>query len=506
MSNSVPKTQQEMSWHQFFSTLVMLGLGGLLIWSTKNGIDPEQMLANILHFLIFLLAVSIPVAVIAKFAVKHVKSALSVRGRGLLPFLESENGILVAETTDERNLFLPEQLRTGHVQIIGSTGRGKTESVILPMIVRDLFRGNSPILIDGKGDRSLADKVKARFQGKVTVFDMNGPKESIVTNPLKNGTPLQITDRLFAAFDFDDPYYRNVQHRICLDAVKSIFEAHEVPTFKRIYELLTDDGKMTEVLQKIQTESLKKDMTRFLSQSRNDREEKLSGLLSQLAPLATSEIAPYINGSCAEVGTYCYSLSDFLLQRPLKTEAYIVLLPTLKYQKIAHQLGKIFCQEIGWAISEREHLRDDLKDFLPLYMDEFSAFVYPGFADILNKARSSNVGFHLSHQGMGDLERVSPEFANMVNTNTNLKFLLGLNDPDTADYYARHIGTVTTQKLTGRAQSSGFGGVKETGEYSKRDAEEYVIHPNELKKFTRGKGIIHVPGHFTERVQFCRMN
>lgn len=152
---SDPKNQKEMSDHQFFSTMAMLAIGALLIWSMKNGIDLQLMMWNLIYFFI----AAVPIAVGAVLGVRHIKGELSVGKRGLLPFLNGENGIFVAQTNDRRNLFLPEQIRTGHVQIVGSTGRGKTESVILPMIVRDLLRGNSPLLIDGKGDRSLIDKV-----------------------------------------------------------------------------------------------------------------------------------------------------------------------------------------------------------------------------------------------------------------------------------------------------------------------------------------------------------
>ena len=42
--------------------------------------------------------------------------------------------------------------------------------------------------------------------------------------------------------------------------------------------------------------------------------------------------------------------------------------------------------------------------FTPVYLDEFSSFVYPGFEQILNKARSANVAMHICHQSVGDLE------------------------------------------------------------------------------------------------------
>jgi type IV secretory pathway TraG/TraD family ATPase VirD4 len=103
---------------------------------------------------------------------------------------------------------------------------------------------------------------------------------------------------------------------------------------------------------------------------------------------------------------------------------------------------------------------------------------------------------------------VSPEFAKIVNTNTNIKCLLGLNDPDTADFFARHMGTETQTKFTERVEErdSWFGPKNErTGSKSMRETESYKVHPNRLKNLSAGEGVIHVPGRpdaVTEEIQY----
>ena len=146
--------------------------------------------------------------------------------------------------------------------------------------------------------------------------------------------------------------------------------------------------------------------------------------------------------------------------------------------------------------------------FASVFLDEFSSYAYPGFEQILNKARSAKIALHLSHQSTGDLEAVSPEFAKVVNTNTNIKCLLGLNDPDTADFFARHMGTETNLKFTERVEEKdNFCGSKNerTGSKSMRETEAYKIHPNRLKNLNAGEGVIHIPGKpdaVTEEIQF----
>lgn len=109
------------------------------------------------------------------------------------------NEIFVGKTTDGFPLCLEDEQRCEHVQVVGSTGRGKTMSVILPWMVQDFTHGKSVILIDGKGDRALADQLSRFTENSkdVIVFDIGDFEKSAVTNPLKYGSPQQIADRIF---------------------------------------------------------------------------------------------------------------------------------------------------------------------------------------------------------------------------------------------------------------------------------------------------------------------
>ncbi len=442
----------------------------------------------------------------------------------LSPYLEKDAGVFVGSTTDGDALYLPDDARTEHVQIIGATGRGKTESVILPWLMRDLVRGRSAVLIDGKGELQLAERIKnlsasMASRPQVYVFHLSDPKQSVVINPLAGGSPQQITDRLFSAFTFGDPYWRSVQYDLCRDMVTLIHEVDENckgnrdVTFRRLHELLTEKRALIDAVEWSTDLPLRSSMGRLLCLAPKDRDQHTRGLVSQLAPFAVGEVASLVNGDESEGHAKNVNVSDLVLGKvpeidPNRPVVLVVLIPTLKYQALGHQLGKLILQELAWAIGARSDAKSGAKPFLPVYLDEFSAFIYQEFAQTLNKARSANVGLHLAHQSMGDLELASPEFATMVNTNTNVKCLLGLNDPVTAEFFARHMGTATEEKRTERAQSGPWGWLKRTGELSLRSVEAYKVHPNQLKNFSKGEGVIHFPtpqGNITECVSFARL-
>lgn len=415
----------------------------------------------------------------------------------------TDKSIYIGKTLrGEQPLFLTEKMRSGHVQIIGATGRGKTASVVLPWFIRDLNAGNIPILIDGKGDESILYEMQSKlnideFQ-KIAVFDLSNP-DSLSLNPLIGGTPSEVADRLIQSLEFESQYFKDIQHAAVLMVLEVMDICNEEPILPRLYELLSDPGKIFDLTKKYKNfpEHLLNEVTKF-SQIRPDtREERLSGILSQLKPFTTSSFKSMV----------AYNQIDLkAIMDQSNTEDYnsaVILLNTLQFQKTAKVFGKMVMQLLAWITATRSQK----SNFVPLFIDEFSAFVFDGFEQFLNKARSRNVGLHLSHQSLGDLESVSPSFAKTVNVNTNVKVLLGLNDPDTADYMARHLGTRTKLKSTERAKKDDWGDVETSGEISLRETENYKIHPNKLKNYSRGQGVLSllVNGYpFTEEVQFDR--
>ena len=449
---------------------------------------------------------------------------LANRVRKLKPFWNPDAGILVGTTDDGVDLYLSEKIRTGHVHIPGSTGRGKTISVIEPWVTRDLMQGRSAVLIDGKGDPELVDHLRiaiSRFGGtggnaRVIVFDLGNPSTSCTTNPLAMGSAQQITDRLFAAFEFEDPFYKGVQLDVAGSVVRLIQEvdakeaAPGVVTMRRLYELLTSDDVLTEAVGRSKDPRLQAKLTRHLSLPKKERDGLLMGLTSQLGPFAEGEVECLVNGRVE--GREFQIVSDMLLKPQDKPTAFVILVPTLKYQQIGHQLGKLLIQELGWAVGERASRSGSDSPFIGVFLDEFSAFVYKGFENILNKARSSKVAFHLSHQSNADLAKVDVHLAEIINTNTNVKCILGVNDPGTADFFARHLGTFRTEKQTERATRKGwmggpgfFGREERTGDLSIREVDEFRIDPNDLKEATDGRGVLHFPssgGSITEKMQF----
>lgn len=420
------------------------------------------------------------------------------------------NEIYVGKTVLGQKIAIPNEVRCGHVQVVGATGRGKTESVILPWMLQDTISERICILIDGKGDRGLVERIRAAhdeegfLSSELSVLDLGNIEGSAVTNPLLSGSPQQIVDRVFSSFTFENEYFKSVSQEAALLVVRVLKATGRRVSFSSIFELLQDDGKLAEMVGFTPNEERKllaKGVERLLLQPRRERMEKFSGLLSQLSPFAEGEISGLVNATGEEANFF--SLTEALLGNGQRT--VIVLLPQLLYQEMAATLGKILLQEIAWAVGYRESC--GFREFSSLYLDEFGSFVYPGFIGLLNKARSTGLAIHLSHQSLGDIQAVSREFATALHTNTNVKCILGVNDPETADFFAKHFGTRKAEKRTERAEKRGeWGDYERTGEMSVRDVEEYKIDPNNLRTYSMGQGAISmiVEGQvIAEEIQFA---
>ena len=428
------------------------------------------------------------------------------------------NEILIGQNNDGIKIAVPNNLRCGHVQIIGSTGRGKTESVIIPWMMQDLFQGNRTVLIDGKGDKSIYSLLEAvnreeELNEDICYFDIANINESMTTNPLKHGSSQQIVDRIFSSLEFDNTYFKVVSEKACHFVVKLIHAQKEIKNqevkFKTLFEALTDDHNLSELFLGVSenlTKNFEVEMSQFLNQKFYDRQEKFSGFLAQIAPLACGELSQILNGAIKGKDNFC--LCEILcpvITKQNSPKVAVLLLPTLLYQQSASILGKIFLQEIAWSIAQREVLGD--KEFSSLFLDEFGSFVYSGFLGLLNKARSAKIAVHISHQSLGDLSAVSDPFAQAIHTNTNIKCILGVNDPVTADFFAKHLGTLDIIEATERAEKDLFGDYDKSGSLNIRQSEAYKIHPNNLKNYSEGRGVISFINNgdvIAEEIQFLR--
>ncbi|MCK6599458.1 MAG: TraM recognition domain-containing protein [Bdellovibrionaceae bacterium] len=415
---------------------------------------------------------------------------------------KSEDSVFCGTTDKGEDIWIKTRQRAMHTQVIGTTNAGKTESVILPWAIQDIHSGKGLLLIDGKADNSLIDKLwaytkQAGRENEFKLFSLSRREQSFQFNPLLGGTAEEITERVFNAFEFENPYYRSLQYEV-MNQVMRVFETTQtVPTFQRLHQAISTPSLLEDMLPKIKDDNLKHWIMNFAKMAPKDREERTSGLLSAIGHFAFGENARLFNPEAGAI-----TIDDALKNNQI---VYFQL-PVLLSPFLGKATGKLVLQSLQAAVANRHRLAGkEEKRFFSVFLDDFSEYLYEGFISILNKSRSANVGIVFAHQALGDITVLGDPVANSILTNANLKIFMRGNDPDSAEYFSKVIGTLTSTKTTERQTKSLFG-VNKSGEMSARDVEEFAIHPNIFKRdLGVGEAIMIVPherGSKTVRIKF----
>jgi type IV secretory pathway TraG/TraD family ATPase VirD4 len=438
------------------------------------------------------------------FVVVVIRSALKARRtRSEIARAETEGQFTVGIDPDGQPVAVSIFHRRMHCQVVGTTNAGKTESVIVPWAVEDIRSGRGFIIIDGKADKPFIQKIlgyahKNGRQKDLRFFSLGHIDLSETFNPLVGGSADEITERVFSAFQWESEYYRDIQYNILAHVLRIFHAAQEVPTFLKLYQSLSNPVHLMNLVERVEEDSLVEWAEGYKTMSPDEREKRTSGLLAQISKFAFGDASPLFNTENPTI-RLTQVLDEGLL-------VYFQL-PAMKSRFLGEATGKLILQALQSAIADR-HLRGGEHRFMSVFLDDVSEYLYPGFVTLLNKSRSANVGVVFAHQALGDVEQLGEAVANAIVTNTNLKIIMRGNEPRTAEFFSKVIGTKSAEKLTERKRKAWLADVK-TGDGSVREVEEFDFHPNLFKReLGVGEAVMILPGwsgSAVTRVKFRRL-
>ncbi len=437
----------------------------------------------------FALTIGILVAVASYFGLLKFETYMKDKKQKASILGYEEGAVYSGKTIKSEDVYIKTRQRTMHTQIIGTTNAGKTESVILPWAIQDIEAGSGLLLIDGKADRSLLDKlwaytVKSGREKDFRLFSLSNLADSHQFNPLIGGSPEEISERVFNSFEFENAHYRSLQYEVFVQVMRIFTAAKVIPTFQRLHQVISDPKYLISLVHKGGNPDHEEWVQQFSSLVPTERLNRTSGLTTALSHFAFGETAQLFNSENPAI-TLEKALSENLI-------VYFQL-PVLLSPFLGKATGKMILQSLQSSVANRHRGTDANKKFFSVFLDDFSEYLYPGFVTILNKSRSANVGIVFAHQALGDIKVLGDAVANSVLTNANIKIFMRGNDPDSAEYFSSLIGTVKTTKFTERVKK-GLIKSEATGDLSARDADEFIIHPNKFKKeLGLGEGILIIP-------------
>lgn len=378
----------------------------------------------------------------------------------------------------DADIFLPDQIRTRHVHILGATGSGKTESVILNFLSQDIRRDLGSIILDAKGDHSFLSELQTLVpKERFFVFDL-GTESSLSYDPLAAGTALESAQRLFASFTWSEEYYKSK----ALSSLQRIFQTH--------CEVNSRNPTLLEVSNYLETP---KTYSAFVSNEDFPESlaiaefQDLSGLRDQVRSLTIGHLAKILSPQVSAID----------LSKASDGAVIYFRLQSLMSPQLVSIIGKLVINHLNFlaGTAHRGQVEANAKQrkLIPVYVDEFASFACAEFADLISKARSAGFALHFSHQSIGDLTEVSPGFLNRITDNSATKIVMRINDPDSAEFFAKSFGTKRVQKTTQRiTNTKDIDAAEIVGEGTTRDAHQFRASPDLLKTLPTGSGAVLV--------------
>jgi type IV secretory pathway TraG/TraD family ATPase VirD4 len=174
------------------------------------------------------------------------------------------------------------------------------------------------------------------------------------------------------------------------------------------------------------------------------------------------------------------------------------------YGKLAAQLGTLAIQDLVSSVGHRLSQSGDAgrpPAQAVIGIDEFSALGADNVLALLARGREAGAAIVLATQELADLERAGPGFRDQVLGNTSVKLAHRQDVPASAQTIAQIIGTEHAWQETRQMQSP-FG-PRTASRGTRRQVEQYIVHPNEIKTLRTGQVVMisKTPVARTTRVQ-----
>ena len=219
----------------------------------------------------------------------------------------------------------------------------------------------------------------------------------------------------------------------------------------------------------------------------HDQLSAVRGLGTRLAIISESHVGPHL----CPAGERDIDLRAALAGR----EVVLFSLNSSQYGKLAAQIGTLVIQDLVTAVGHRLALGGDVsetgagRDQATIGIDEFSALGADNVVSLLARGREARVSVLLATQELADLDRAAPGLRDQVLGNTAIKIAHRQDVPGSAQTIAQMAGTIKVWEATYQI-GRGPLGRHDTGRGTRREVEQFVVHPNQIKTLQTGQAVL----------------
>jgi conjugal transfer pilus assembly protein TraD len=374
---------------------------------------------------------------------------------------------------------------SAHGLILGASGAGKT-TTLLTILSDQVRRGRPVVAIDMKGSPAFVQalaEAAAAVGRPITVWTIDGPAH---WNPLAHGNATELKDKLIGTERFTEPHYQRAAERYIQTVLQVVGQTHpdRPPTLEEVVALM-DPRRLAASLRSLDR-PLRERVQDYLAGITHDQVSAVRGLGTRLAVLTESHTGPFLVPSTdPEARTIDLRAA---LSGP---EVVVFSLNSSKYGKLAAQIGTLAVQDLVAASGDRllEPSRGRSLAQAVIGIDEFSGLGSDHVAALLSRGRESGMPVFVATQELADLERASPGLRDLVLGVTAIKIVHRQEVPSSALTIAQIAGTEKVWEVTRQLGGSLLGGAG-SGRGTRRQVEQFIVHPNEIKGLRTGEAVV----------------
>ncbi|OPY61663.1 MAG: AAA-like domain protein [Pelotomaculum sp. PtaU1.Bin065] len=318
-----------------------------------------------------------------------------------------------------------------HILLCGTTGTGKT-TTMMNFMEYALRAGWPLVTIDGKGDPGLVHDIKSLafdHRRQVQVFSLSDPDNSAHYNPIKNGGPTEIKDRLMAMTEWSEPHFQYMAERYLQTAINIHCAAGTLSDLPGLVAELTP-SRLLSIARSINAPP---QIIDYLSTVPYDQ---VGGLVNRLSVLTESQVGYLFT----DLPHKTIILDDVIENRGVA----IFSLDSLSFALYASLLGKLVINDLKSCAARRYAKAQSYDDLVLTVYDEFNVFASRQVVDFINKSRGAGFAALISIQSLADLDTVDNALNRQVVANVNTYVIQRQNTGDDAEQLAAVVGTENT--------------------------------------------------------------
>jgi conjugal transfer pilus assembly protein TraD len=385
-----------------------------------------------------------------------------------------------------REVSLSDRQLSAHGLILGASGSGKS-TTMLRVLTEQIRLGRPVVAIDMKGSPRFARELAAAAAAAGRPCRLWTPDGPGHWNPLQYGNATELKDKLIATERFTEPHYQRAAERYVQTVLQVLQEAHprRAPTLQEVVQLM-EPRRLPSMMGAV-SRPLAERVHDYLAGLTPDQHSAIRGLGTRLAILTESHTGQFVSPAAAAGGAID-------VRRALTGDEVVLFsLNSSKYGTLAAQLGTLVIQDLVSAAGQRIEdagagPRTEGHETAFVGLDEFSALGADHVISLLARGREGDMSVLLATQELVDLDRAASGLRDQVLGNTALKIIHRQDVPASAALIAQMVGTEKTWEET--HQLGGRLLTYDTGRGTRRQVEQFIVHPNEIKALAPGDAIV----------------